>query len=478
MTKSISTKYALLTVILITAVTLVFVPVYFFVHKSMYIRLETNDMYEFCDTFNNSVSFSDNDSIEDYLDDYNKKAYTITIYDETQNRIFTTLRWRKNNPRNMQDKKIPIQHISEYSAEASPVYKEEDENETESILLRKIVKNNGKTYYIHIRETLKNIESVFTFTNEVLVIILIIYIIVCGILLFILTKGMTKSIRKLNDAVKRIAEKDYSVRYKGRLSNDEVGALASNFNDMADTIQDNINSIHNYNFLLKEDIDHLKEYENMRTKFVRNTTHELKTPLAIISSQVEMMNCAKDEEKRKYYFDSAMEEIQKMSELITSFLKYSANETEALKDKPQEINLSEKIEDLCQKISGNMQYKKLSFDYNIEPDLVLNFAESNIEYIFNNYIMNAIKHSPRGGKIRVELKSNDNIYKLSVYNDGTKIPEKKFDKIWTEFYSENKSNENVGLGLFIVKEVSLINHMDCGVYNHDNGVEFWFDFVK
>lgn len=54
----------------------------------------------------------------------------------------------------------------------------------------------------------------------------------------------------------------------------------------------------------------------------------------------------------------------------------------------------------------------------------------------------------------------------------------KLDEIWTEFYSENKSDENVGLGLFIVKEISVINHTKCGVSNCNNGVEFWFEFLK
>ena len=484
MTKKISVKYSFYVVAVITLVMLVFMPIYTFVQNSIFIDLEKKEILSFCKTFCEKNDLSDKKQIAEYIEDNDETDYNISVFNENKKRIFTNKRISKKHSKSLQSGNLnkssnskPVK-LSKYKPNAVPVYKENEENGNESITLKTIVKTSNGKFYVFIREKLKNSEAIFSYTNNVLILVIVAYIIVCGLMLFLLMRRLTKSIRSLNKAVKKISEKDYSVRYEGKLSKDEVGTLAVNFNNMADTIQDNINSISNYNFLLKEDLDHLKKYENMRSKFVRNTTHELKTPLAIISSQVEMMNCTKDEEKRKYYFESAMEEIQKVSSLITGFLKYSADETEVLKELPEKINLSDKIEDLCRKITGNMQYKKIKFSYNIEPGLVLNFVESHIEHIFNNYIMNAIKHSPRGGNINVTLKADSDTYKLSVYNDGNRIPENKLDEIWAEFYSENNSNDNMGLGLFIVKEISLINHMNCGVLNHENGVEFWFDFIK
>lgn len=485
MTKKIAVKYTFFIVTVITVVMLVFMPIYTFVQNSIFIDLEKKEISSFCKNLCEKNDLSDAKQIEKYIDKNDETDYNIAVYSESKKRIFTNSKSRKPE-RSAQTRKGNTQlrnkpkakTFSNYKANAVPVYKENEENGNESITLKTFVKTSNGKFYVFIREKLKNSEAIFSYTNNVLILVIVAYIIVCGLMLFLLMRRLTKSIRSLNKVVKKISEKDYSVRYEGKLSKDEVGTLAVNFNNMADTIQDNINSISNYNFLLKEDLDHLKKYENMRSKFVRNTTHELKTPLAIISSQVEMMNCTKDEEKRKYYFESAMEEIQKVSSLITGFLKYSADETEVLKELPEKINLSDKIEDLCRKITGNMQYKKIKFSYNIEPGLVLNFVESHIEHIFNNYIMNAIKHSPRGGNINVTLKADSDTYKLSIYNDGNKIPENKLDEIWTEFYSENKSDENVGLGLFIVKEISVINHTKCGVSNCNNGVEFWFEFLK
>lgn len=463
---------------LITVVTVIFVPLYIYVQESMYINLEIQSMSDFCNTITQSVNLNSSDEIDSYLEDNNEKSYTITIYNSEQERIFTTQRFTHNRDNsNPQIFKIPKENVSKYSVESYPIHEENDGTGSESITLRRIVQNGGKTYYIYFREKLRNIESVFAYTNEVLVAILILYILVNGVLLFVLMRRLTKSIRSLNTVVKKISQKDYSVRYEGKFPNDEVGALASNFNDMANTIQDNINSINNYNFLLKEDLNHLREYESMRRQFVRNTTHELKTPLAIISSQVEMMKCIEDENKRNYYYESAMDEIQKMSALITSFLNYSVQERGIIFNDVSEIDVSEKINELCDKCASLMLTKKINFSRNIELGHRSYIGETHIDHIFNNFITNAVKHTKPSGRIEVTLSKHGDGCRLSVFNEGEQISRSDLDKIWTEFYTSGGSGENVGLGLFIVKEISEMYATECGTLNRNNGVEFWFDII-
>lgn len=478
MIKRIAVKYVLLIVAVITLVTIIFVPMYIYVQKSMYINLEIQSMSDFCNEITQKLDFDDKDDIESYLEDNNEKSYTVIIYNSNRERLFTTMRYGRsdNTEYNRNATKISEKYINRYSYDSAPVYSEEDELERETIVLRRIVKDEGRTYYVYLRERLRNVESIFAYTNEVLVIVLILYIVVCGVFLFLLMMSLTRSIRSLNTAVKKISQKDYSVRYEGKFPNDEVGTLASNFNDMANTIQDNINSINNYNFLLKEDINHLRKYENMRRQFVRNTTHELKTPLAIISSQVEMMKCIEDEDKRNYYYESAMEEIQKMSDLITSFLNYSINENITFGDVTR-INVSKKVNELCDKSASLMLTKKIKFSRNIEYGQWANIYEPHIEHIFNNFITNAVKHTKPGGRIEVLLKKSEKGCRLSVFNEGKKIKDSDLEKIWTEFFTTGGSDENVGLGLFIVKEIAEMYLTECGTMNKNNGVEFWFDII-
>ena len=483
--RKISLRYALIIAALITAITLVFIPVYIIVQRSMYINIESEDMNRFYTAFTSSVDLEDSVSIRNYLVDRNEKGYQIEIYDGDRELIYSTQKRKTDDilqpiadqtvNNELKVPTIPKKNVSLYSENAKAGFNEKDDDSKEgSIELRSIYKADSKPFYVYIRENMRNIGSMFSYTNRVLIIILALYILVCAVSLIVLMRGMTNSIVKLNNVVKKISNKDYSVRYDGKITRDEVGTLAENFNDMADTIQDNINSINNYNFLLKEDNEHLREYENMRQRFVRNTTHELKTPLAIISSQVEMMNCTVDEEKREYYYNSAMQEIQHMSGLITSFLQYSKGD-KPLKESVSELDVSQKIVELCDSYSGLMLTKKIGFTTDIDEGCVVEIPEIHVEHIFNNFVMNAVKHTEPSKEIIVRLKKQTGGYRLSVYNEGEKISDEILGEIWEEFFTDGENN-NIGLGLYIVKEISLTNHTECGVINRDNGVEFWYDF--
>ena len=490
MTKRIAAKYTFLINAVITAVMLVFIPLYTFMQNSIFIDIEKKTMIEFYESFKANTNLSDKAQIENFIEDNNEKDYAIAVFDKNQKVVYSTRKRFKNdksstrqntdniNSETKTNDSLNNDRFEYYSPDAVPVFKDQEENDRESITLRAIASTKNGRYYVLIRESLRNSASFFSYTNNVLIIISAAYILACGLILFLLMRKLTKSIRSLNAVVQKVAQKDYSVRYKGKITKDEIGTLSKNLNEMVDTIQNNINSISNYNFLLKEDIENLKEYEDMRSKFVRNVTHELKTPLAIVSSQVEMMNCTADEEKRQYYYNSAMEEIQKISTLITEFLKYSSSSHQSIKiPEATTVDLSEKITELCKKIKSTTDSKHLRLSYSVERGFRVKMPEIHIEHIFNNYIMNAIKFTAPHKSIRVELKNVKGVCRLSVYNDGDQISEENLEKIWTEFYTKNNSStENVGLGLFIVKEISVINSMKCGVTNRDKGVEFWFDF--
>ena len=477
MTKQISTKYTLLVTSVILIITFIFIPVYIVVQKNVYINLAKKHISLMYDNLVSSTDLSDYDALAEFFkNDNSMRTYRVAIYNGQKKRIFSTDFFRKREVKENR-RPIPDEFADEYSEKNVPEYSEYEPDHAK-LTLRKIYHAPDQDFYISIQANLENITSIFSYTNQFLILILIIYIFVCVISIYFAMVRVSESISKLTGVVKKFADQDYSVRFEEPIPTDEIGSLANNFNKMADTIQENINSIDNYNFLLKEDLNHLKEYENLRRKFVRNTTHELKTPLAIISSNVEMMSYTKDEAKRQYYYDSIMEEIQKMSMLITSFLKYSTNESEALQASFENINLSEIIGHLCDKITLTLQSKKIIFIRNIEERLFSNVSTIHVEHIFNNYLMNAISHTPQNGSIIISLQDMGERYRFSVYNDGKPIPKNQLPIIWNEFYTiGSSSTSNAGLGLFIVKEISVLNHTDCGIQNQDHGVEFWFDFI-
>ena len=247
---------------------------------------------------------------------------------------------------------------------------------------------------------------------------------------------------------------------------------------MADTIQENINNLENCNFILREDNRYMKEYEQSRHILLRNITHDLKTPLAVISSQVEMMSTCKEQEKKDYYYQSAMEEINKLSHMISEVLQMTVDERRILSKETQLLNVSNIITGLCEANSAYAESCNLKLIKNITPDIKLNTIREYMEFVFRNYLSNAVQHAEKKTSIIVSLKEQHGRIRLSVENIGKQIPNEMKDKIWTESFTtslEGKSNS--GLGLYIVKEISLIEHTDCGFENTQNGVRFWFDFT-
>lgn len=442
--------------------------------KKLYVHNE-KDIMEKALISLNKINFSRNiPKIDDFLEEYYEQTYDLYICDENLAPVFSTKRSAKTADI---IKAIFYDSIDEFSENCKPTVQNEDKR-NEVIVLKAKIENYGKNYYVFIEQSLKTNDSVFTYTNRFLLIMVCGFVIISGILVIFMLRRTTKSLTRLSEVTTRISKGDYTARYNGKIENDEIGVLANNLNLMADKISENLNSLNNYNFLLKEDNKRMTEYENMRKRVLTNITHELKTPLAIISSQIEMMTVTKDDNKKLYYYNSALEEIDKMSKLISRLLNFQAGEKNVFENETKTLKLDKIIKSLCKKCEPLLATKQLTLETDIRP-FEIESSNEIIEHIFDNYIMNAIQNCRKKGKIKVGLIADDFKCRLSVFNEGKPIPDEKKEKIWTDFYKSAPSKEadrHSGIGLFIIKEISLINHDECGFENKNNGVEFRYDF--
>ena len=470
MIKKLSVKITVLIVLILAVVIGGSSAVYVLNSKDLYVNNEIKSMNEFCEKLDAVSDFSKSKKIEKLLTEYEPHNYTVSIVDSSFNNVYSTkdIRFEKSSAR------FSRKGYSRTGSAARVTLK----SGKERIMLKKITVKNGQTYYIHIYESLKTVDAVFTHTNKFLFIEIILFLTVSAVSIFLLIHKSIKPIGELDTVAQKMASGDYSARYKGIIEKNEIGTLSKSFNKMADTIQEDVNKITNYSFLLKEDMERLSEYDKMRKRVLSNVTHELKTPLAIISSQIEMMACVDDSEKKNYYYESALEEINTMSLLISRLLNFSSGEKDIFEAKAERTNLSERLRSNITKISPIMLSKNIRFSSDIDDECYYTIVANHIERIFNNYIINAVHHVSDDGKIDISLKKTDGAIRLSVYNDGENIKESDLDKIWSDFYKkDNASDETTaGLGLFIVKEISIIDRDECGVTNKDGGVEFWYLF--
>ncbi len=224
-----------------------------------------------------------------------------------------------------------------------------------------------------------------------------------------------------------------------------------------------------------------QELLQMHKEFVANVSHELKTPLSVISAQVEMLQSMGEEIDRDYYFSSIREEIDKMSGMVGNLLDITSIEHRIQEMEMGTVNLSDTVEYLILKYDALFQQNKLRLHKEVAENCIVRANHMYLEQAINNYIMNAFQHTGQGCEIGIRLVREKKYAALFVYNEGERIASENLEHIWQGFYMGSKDSSrqktgkltNAGLGLYLVKMIVGQHQGSCGVENRENGVEFW-----
>lgn len=350
------------------------------------------------------------------------------------------------------------------------------------VSLHGLILQDGHSFYVYIYENTRIMHHGILYARNFLLKLFLFTMVLGTLFAFLLSSRIAGQLADIQQMVSHIARNDFSMRLSGKKPHNELGQLSTEINLMADKIQRNINDLNNYNYLLLKQNRNMAEFEDMRKKLVSNITHELKTPLAIISSQVELLQYEYDNTKKDYYFSSILEETDKMSRLISSILQNSRIENSIQNAKLRWGNLSDLLLELAPKYENWLSSLRIRFSTSIEEDCVAYMDPLQIEQALNNYMMNASHHTKPGRSVHLSLKSEANCFYLSVYNDGARIPSTELDNIWTSFYQSGEHRKDgateIGLGLYIVKDIMNHHNGSCGALNHESGVEFWMKLPK
>ena len=310
------------------------------------------------------------------------------------------------------------------------------------------------------------------------------------LLVFFMTRQITKPIQRLAALSQKMGELDFSERYAGKYE-DEIGVLGNNMNFMAGKLEETIEELKKANAELQEDIKRKDEIDEMRKAFIANVSHELKTPIALIQGYAEGLNdgLCEDPESRKYYLEVIIDEAERMNQLVKQLLLLSHLESD---NQPLETETF----DLGELIRGVASSTKLMAEEK-QAELVLSLPEGDaggpmpvpvtadefkIEEVLTNYISNAAHHVNEGGTIRIRTEAcgeNDSRVRVHVFNTGSSIPEEDIPHIWDKFYKVDKAHSRSyggsGIGLSIVKAIMDAHGMPYGVSSTEEGVDFWFE---
>lgn len=290
------------------------------------------------------------------------------------------------------------------------------------------------------------------------------------------SKMITRPLVVINKTAGRFEQMDFSVQCDLN-SEDEMGTLAKRLNLMSEKLSDSMAALKETNFQLQEEIKKEKSLETMRKEFIAGVSHEFKTPLSIIKAYTEGIANSPTSEKRNFYTEVLMNEVEKMDELVLDLLELSRLESGSYQLKPERFMLSELIDLICIRFKKLIEEKKLTLNQvTIEEWVEADYRK--IEQVISNFVSNAIRHVNEGGLITISVTLKNQQVMIMVENTGSSIDELEKDKIWDRFYriesSRDKKLGGTGLGLSIAKNILELHHSAYGVENTDQGVLFYF----
>lgn len=207
------------------------------------------------------------------------------------------------------------------------------------------------------------------------------------------------------------------------------------------------------------DISELKRLEKIRSEFVANVSHELKTPLTSIKGFIETLESGAihDKDKAERFLAIIRKQTEQLENLVEDILKLSVLESRELKLKKTKIDLKALIEEVAGDYSNDLREKNQRYEFRTPQHLVVLGDAKKLEQLIANLLSNAIKYTPQGGKISVSVWPEGDEVRIDITDTGVGIAPKHLSRIFERFYrvdkNRSKEQEGTGLGLAIVKHI-------------------------
>ena len=354
-----------------------------------------------------------------------------------------------------------------------------------SILLVGTLENQ---YKIYIQVPISAIEESVRISNNLLLIIGMVAIVVSSIAASYISKKFTKPILELNAIANKMSKLDFSQKYElDGTDDDEINELGKSINEMSSKLEGTIRQLRNSNIALERDVEEKSKIDEMRKQFISDVSHELKTPIALIQGYAEGLveNVNVDEESKKYYAEVILDESNKMDKLVRQLLELMKLEYGKREFNNDEFDICELIKEVIRKCNVMLEEKNIKdVKFDASKKIMVYADEFYIEQAFTNYLTNAVKHvkEVNGEKyIKIEVKEDikNQTARISVFNTGEKLSDENLERVWGRFYkvdeSRNRADGGTGIGLSLVKAIMNNYNQKYGVENKKDGVEFYFD---
>ena len=212
--------------------------------------------------------------------------------------------------------------------------------------------------------------------------------------------------------------------------------------------------------------EELRSVETLRSDFVANVSHELKTPLSVMQNYGMMLSQpGLSEDKRLEYAGEVVRASRRLSDLVSNFLKLNRLENQQIYPKAEPFDLSEQLRECMLGFEELLDKKELILDADVGDGVMASADRELLSIVWNNLIANAIKFTDAGGQISVHLAKENQGITVTVSDTGCGMSQDTGERIFEKFYQGDTSHavQGNGLGLALVKRVIDIVGGDISV---------------
>lgn len=326
----------------------------------------------------------------------------------------------------------------------------------EFLSLAQIVQTENSEYLVVVESEITPVTSTVDTLKVQLIIITILIIIISLALALISAYFISKPIRKTTEKSRQLALQNYDLEFSG-----------GNYKELCEL-----------NETLTYSAKELKKVDSLQKELISNISHDLRTPLTMITGYSEVMRDIPGEVTSEN-IQIIIDEAKRLSQLVNDLLDISKLESGTIKMNNHVFNLTSCIKDIFTRYTKLIEQDNYSIVFEHDADVYIEADELRISQVMYNLINNAINYCGDDKTVIVRQTVTDNKVCIEVIDHGDGIEDDKLPYIWDRYYKVDKEHKQAvvgtGLGLSIVKKILNTYHAEYGVNTKiGHGSDFWW----
>ena len=300
-----------------------------------------------------------------------------------------------------------------------------------------VMENKRLSYIVQVASPLAQLHAVLRNLSFSLLFLLPLTVILTGLSGVFLVQLTLRPVDQMIETIHQITAENLKLRLKIPGTKDEIESLAKTFNQM---------------------IARLDEAFTTQRQFMEDISHELKTPLSVLKGELEVtLKKIRSPQEYETALHSSLEEVNRLAGIVENLLTLARFDAKTTTLHAQPLDLNLLIKDAVEAIQVLAIQKNITLQLNSAHTVDILADKNQLKRLVLNILDNAIKYTPPGGKISIDLRQQKDSVDIDITDTGIGIPESELPHIFDRFYRVDKSRSSIGfgLGLSIAQSIAM-----------------------